>query len=114
MRRTFLSGLKVHCHAIECFFVDFLWSKVAARTLDAAAPANEKQTFAATDRSSAVLVRRSFKTRDLSGAFVYSATQYNVHYDYRQARHLLSALRLEGCTAAIIFPHNTMAQKITE
>ena len=26
----------------------------------------------------------------------------------------LSALRLERCTAAIIFPHNTMAQKITE
>ena len=64
--------------------------------------------------SSAVLVRRSFKTRDLSGAFVYSATQYNVHYDNWQAGYLLSALRLERCTAAIIFPHNKMAQKITD
>ena len=45
---------------------------------------------------------------------VYFATQYNVHYDNRQAGHLLSALRLERCTAAIIFPHNKMAQKITE
>ena len=36
---------------------------------------------------------RSFST----GAFVYFATQYmyNVHYDNRQAGHLLSALRLE-------------------
>ena len=38
----------------------------------------------------------------------------NVHYDNRQAGHLLSALRLERCTDAIIFPHNKMAQKITE
>ena len=64
-----------------------------------------------TDQSSAVLVRRSFKTRDLSGAFVYSATQYNVHYDNRQAGPLLSTLRLERCTAAIIFSHNKMTQK---
>ena len=69
-----LLKLKVHCHAIQCFFVDFLRSKMAARRLKAAAPTNEKQVFAgfcsSTDRSSAVLVRRSFKTRDLSGAFV--------------------------------------------
>ena len=45
---------------------------------------------------------------------VYFATQYNVHYDNRQAGYLLSALRLERYTAAIIFPHNKMAQKITE
>ena len=45
---------------------------------------------------------------------VYFTTQYNVHCDNRQAGHLLGALRLERCTAAIIFPHNKMAQKITE
>ena len=39
--------LKVHCHAIQCFFVDFLRSKMAARRLEAAAPTNEKQAFAA-------------------------------------------------------------------
>ena len=39
--------LKVHCHAIQCFFVDLLRSKMAARRLEAAAPANEKQAFAA-------------------------------------------------------------------
>ena len=62
-----------------------------------------------TDRSWAVLVRRSFRTRHLSGAVVYFATQYNVHYNNRQTGHLLSALRLERCTDAIIFPHNKMA-----
>ena len=68
-----------------------------------------------TDRSWVVLVRRSFKTREaFRCSCVYFATQYNVHYDNRQAGHLLSALRLERCTAAIIFPHNKMAQKITE
>ena len=67
-----------------------------------------------TDRSWAVLVRQSFKTCHLSGAFVYFATQYNVHYDNRLAGHLLSALRLKRFTAAIIFPHNKVAQKITE
>ena len=42
---------------------------------------------------------------------VYFTTQYNVHYDNRLAGHLLSVLRLERCTAAIILPHNKMAQK---
>ena len=50
----------------------------------------------------------------LSGAVVYFATQYNVLCDNRQAGRLLSKLSLERCTAAIIFPHNKMAQKITE
>ena len=74
-----------------------------------------------TDRSWVVLpllVRRSFKTHEAFTSFrcscVYFASQYNVHYDNRQAGHLLSALHLERCTAAIIFPHNKMAQKITE
>ena len=44
----------------------------------------------------------------------YFATQYNVHNENRQAGHLLSALRLESCMAAIIFPHSKMAQKIAE
>ena len=43
---------------------------------------------------------------------VYFATQYNVHYDNRQAGHLLSALRLKRYTAAIIFPHNKLAQNM--
>ena len=65
-----------------------------------------------TDRSWVVLVRRSFKTREaFRCSCVYFATQCNVHYDNRQAGHLLSALRLERCTAAIIFPHNKTAQK---
>ena len=69
-----------------------------------------------TDRSWVVLVRRLFKTREAfrCSCVLYFATQYNVpdvHYDNRQARHLLSALRLERCTAAIISPHNKMAQK---
>ena len=68
-----------------------------------------------TDRSWVVLVRRSFKTREaFRCSCVYFTTQYNVHYDNRQAGHLLSVLRLERCTAAIIFPHNKMAQNITE
>ena len=68
-----------------------------------------------TDRSWVVLFRRSFKTLEaFRCSCVYFATQYNVHYDNRQAGHLLSALRLERCTAAIVFPHNKMAQKITE
>ena len=73
-----------------------------------------------TDRSWVVLVRlfkrfnNNSKTRYLSGAVAYFTTQYNVHNDNRQAGHLLSALRLERCTAAINFPHNKMAQKITE
>ena len=126
----------MHCHAIQCFYVDFLRSKMAARRRKAAAPVKEKQALAAlffsspvpsfaidrrwsisqlplqshsesslgrswalryrsrkwkqkvalnngekfmesktglhssTDRSWAVLVRRSFKTRDFSGAVV--------------------------------------------
>ena len=74
-----------------------------------------KPKQSSTDRSWVVLVRRSFKTREaFRCSCVYFATQYNVHYDNRQAGHLLSVLRLERCTAAIIFPHNKMAQKITE
>ena len=42
------------------------------------------------------------------------ATKYNVHCGKPPAGHLLGALRLERCTAAIIFPHNKMAQKINE
>ena len=65
-----------------------------------------------TDRSWVVFVRRSFKTREaFRCSFVYFATQSNVHYDNRQPGHLLSALCLERCTAAIIFPYNKMAQK---
>ena len=68
-----------------------------------------------TNRSWVVLVRRSSKAREVFRcSCVYFATQYNVHYDNRQAGHLLSALRLERCMTAIIFPHNKMAQKITE
>ena len=37
----FSKKLKVHCHAIQCFYVDFLRSKMAARKLEAAAPTNE-------------------------------------------------------------------------
>ena len=37
----------MRCHAIQCFYVDFLRSKMAARRVEAAAPANEKQAFAA-------------------------------------------------------------------
>ena len=39
--------LKVHFHAIQCFYVDILRSKMAARRLGAAAPANESQALAA-------------------------------------------------------------------
>ena len=63
------------------------------------------------------LPRWLFKPRDLSGAVVQTVLngiQYNVHYGKRQGGHLLRALRLENCTAAIIFPHNKIAQKITE
>ena len=42
---------------------------------------------------------------------VYFATQNNIHYDNWQAGHLLSTLRLERRTAAIIFLHNKMAPK---
>ena len=38
-----IKGLKVHCRAIQWFFIDFLRSKMAARRLEATAPANEKQ-----------------------------------------------------------------------
>ena len=65
-----------------------------------------------TDRSWVVLAQDRCKTREVFRcSCVYFATQYNVHYDNRQAGHLLSALRLERCTAAIIFPHNKMSQK---
>ena len=39
-------NLKVHWHAIQWFYVDFLRSKMAARRLEAVAPANKKQAFA--------------------------------------------------------------------
>ena len=73
-----------------------------------------------TDRSWVVLLRRSFQdsrgfqVQQFSSSCEYFATQYSVHYDNRQAGHLLSALRLERCTTAIIFPRNKIAQKITE
>ena len=49
-RKTMVSLLlKVNCHAIQWFNVDFfLRSKMAARRLEAAAPANKKQAFAFT------------------------------------------------------------------
>ena len=37
----FSKKLKVHCHAIQCFYVVFLRSKMAARKLKAAPPTNE-------------------------------------------------------------------------
>ena len=74
----------------------------------------ETKPWSRGSRSCAVLVRRSFKTRDLSGAVVYFTTQYNVHNDNRQTGHLLSALRLERCTVRHYFSHNKMAQKITK
>ena len=40
-------ALKVHCHAIQYFDVDFLRSKMAARRLEAGAPANELQASGA-------------------------------------------------------------------
>ena len=169
--------LKMHCHALQRFYVDFLRSKMAARRLEA--PANEKQAFAplffftsfelrdqstlgylsvtlaksflsrtkmgfeirsrkwkqkdkfahkkwgkcmepkagllsSTDRSWVVLVRRSFKTHEaFRCSCVYFATQYNVHYDNRQAGHLLNALSGERCTAAI-FSRKQIGAKITE
>ena len=55
---TFTSSLlKVHCHAIQCFYVDFLRSKMAARRPEAAAPANDLQALTALFFSSPV---RSF------------------------------------------------------
>ena len=51
------------------------------------------------------------ETRDFSGVVVYFTTQYTVHYDNQQAGHLLSALRLETRTAAIIFPTTKWRQK---
>ena len=37
----------MHCHAIQCFYVDFLRSKMAARRRKAVAPVKEKQALAA-------------------------------------------------------------------
>ena len=49
-----------------------------------------KPKQSSTDRSWVVLVRRSCKTREaFRCSCVYFATQYNVHYDNRQAGHLL-------------------------
>ena len=39
--------LKVHCHAIQCFYVDFLLSKLATRRLEATALANKMQALVA-------------------------------------------------------------------
>ena len=55
-------ALKVHCHAIQWFYVEFLRSKMAARRLEAAAPANEKQAFAA------LFFFTSFELRDQSAS----------------------------------------------
>ena len=46
-------------------------------------------------------------TRDLSGVVVY----VSLHSTMYTTTILLSALRLERYTAAIIFPHNKMVQK---
>ena len=180
--RLVRTRLKVHCYAIQCFYVHFCGRK--ARRLEAAAPANESQAlailfFSSPVRSFAIDRRRStsqlstcpckvillsdevgfeiwsrkwkqlkktslpwtmVKIRgvqnwlvELHGSIlscigltivqdlrsfrcscVYFAAQYNVHCDNRQAGNLLSTLRLERCMAAIIFPHNKMAQNITE
>ena len=61
------------------------------------------------------LLRRSFQvSRSFRCSCVDFATIYNVHYDNRQAGHLLGALHLERCTAAIIFPTTKWRKKITE
>ena len=74
--------LKVHCHAIQWFYADFLRSKMAARRLEAAAPANEKQAFAAlffftsferrdqsTSGYESVILAKSFLSRTKMGFF---------------------------------------------
>ena len=50
-------------------------------------------------------------SRSFRCSCVYFAAQYNVHHDDQQAGHLLSALRVERYTDAIIFPHNKMTHK---
>ena len=111
------------CKVIPLSDEDGLWDKIKkVKTKRQVCPwkwgkfvETETGLRSSTDRSWAVLVRRSFKPREaFRCSCVYFATQYNVHYDNRQAEHLLSALRLERCTAAIIFPHNEWRKKITE
>ena len=74
---------------------------------------SETGLHSSTGQSWAVLVRRS-SLMIFQVQLCDFATQYNVHCGKRQAGHSLRALRLEKCTGAIIFPHNTMAQKIAE
>ena len=175
-----MQGLKVHCHAIQCFYVDFLRSKMAARRLEAVAPANESQDLAAfsffftCSRASRLIdvgvsVSCSCKVIPLSrtklGFEIWSRKwkdkfahqqwwkisrnpkqacraprinldlswfddrsrlaifqvqlcifRYTVQYTLRQStgKSLVERALLERYTAAIIFPHNKMAQKLTE
>ena len=53
-------GLKVHCHAFQCFYVDFFFlrSKMAARRLEAAAPTNESLGLGRNFFSPVLYVRR--------------------------------------------------------
>ena len=94
------------CKVIPLSDEDGLWDKIKkVKTKRQVCPWNlkwgefmETKTGlrSSTDRSWVVLVRRWFKTREaFRCSCVYFATQYNVHYDNRQAGHLLSALRLE-------------------
>ena len=54
-----------------------------------------------TDRSWGALVRRSFTTRDLSGAVVYNfATQYNVHFE---KMHTTIINRQDTCWARLVW-----------
>ena len=52
--------LKVHCHAIQCFYVDFLRSKMAARRLEAAAHAEELDASIGSREGFLALHTRSF------------------------------------------------------
>ena len=71
-------------------------------------PRNDLELSCSADRSILTIFQVQLRS------VVDFAAQYNVHHDKRHAEHLLRALRLEKCTATIIFPHNKMAQKITE
>ena len=56
-------SLKVNCHTIQCFHVDFLRSKIAARRPEAAAPANELQASGALFCSSSLRLRNPCSDR---------------------------------------------------
>ena len=58
-----------------------------------------------TDRPWVVLVRRSFKTREaFRCSCVYFATQYNVHYDNRQAGHCWALFAWKDARPPLFFP----------